>query len=243
MVRAPRGVLDDMAADPPPTPPEADPPDDDRRSRWRALAPLLVIVLVLGIVTAVFASRGGHKDKLPGNVTTAKSAGFAGAVATPAQPAPALRLRDARGAPFDLAADRGHVVLVTFLYVHCPDICPLIAANLKNTLDQLGAASRQVRVVAVSVDPRGDTPRSVASFLDAHGLTGRMRYLVGSAARLGRVWKAWNVGSQRDTADPEAVAHSALVYGISARGLLTTLYPANFRPADVVHDVPGLLAS
>jgi hypothetical protein len=38
------------------------------------------------------------------------------------------------------------------------------------------------------------------------------------------------------------VEHSALIYGISASGKITTLYPSNFRPGQVVHDVP-ILAS
>jgi len=49
------------------------------------------------------------------------------------------------------------------------------------------------------------------------------------------------VGSQRDASNPEFVAHSGLVYGIAASGKVTTLYPANFRPSQIVHDVPLLL--
>jgi cytochrome oxidase Cu insertion factor (SCO1/SenC/PrrC family) len=72
-------------------------------------------------------------------------------------------------------------------------------------------------------------------------MTGRMQYLLGSRTQLARTWKAWNVGSQKDVQNPEFVAHSALVYGITASGKLATLYPANFKPSDVVHDV-SLLA-
>jgi cytochrome oxidase Cu insertion factor (SCO1/SenC/PrrC family) len=72
-------------------------------------------------------------------------------------------------------------------------------------------------------------------------MTGRMEYLLGSASTLGRVWQEWNVGSQRDAAKPQFIAHSGLVYGIAASGRVTTLYPANFKPAQIVHDVPLLL--
>jgi cytochrome oxidase Cu insertion factor (SCO1/SenC/PrrC family) len=57
------------------------------------------------------------------------------------------------------------------------------------------------------------------------------------------VWSAWNVGSQRDASNPELVAHSALVYGITASGKLKTVYAANFNPGEIVHDVPLLAAS
>ena len=44
------------------------------------------------------------------------------------------------------------------------------------------------------------------------------------------------------TKNPDQVEHSALIYGISGSGKVTTLYPANFKPAQIVHDVPLLAA-
>lgn len=82
---------------------------------------------------------------------------------------------------------RGKAVLVTFLYTHCVDVCPLITANLRIVLQRLGPQERKVEIVAVSVDPRGDTRQSVATFLAAHHMTGRMKYLIGSAHELGPV--------------------------------------------------------
>ena len=38
----------------------------------------------------------------------------------------------------------------------------------------------------------------------------------------------------------DLVEHSALIYGIAADGKVTTLYPANFKPSQIVHDVPLL---
>jgi cytochrome oxidase Cu insertion factor (SCO1/SenC/PrrC family) len=70
-----------------------------------------------------------------------------------------------------------------------------------------------------------------------------MQYLIGNADQLGQVWSAWNVGSQRDAQQPDLINHSGLVYGIGASGDLKTLYPGNFAPSQIVHDIPGLLAS
>lgn len=165
---------------------------------------------------------------------------FAGGVLTNPFPERPLALRDYLGHPVDLNQYRGKAVLLTFLYVHCPDVCPLIAANLHNAQRQLGADAAKVQLVAVSADPRGDTPAAVATFLREHELTGRMEYLVGSASQLEPVWKAWSIASQPDSKTKDLVAHSALVFGISASGQVTTIYPANFRPADIVHDVPRL---
>jgi hypothetical protein len=39
------------------------------------------------------------------------------------------------------------------------------------------------------------------------------------------------------------VNHTGLVYGVSASGKITTLYPANFLPKEIAHDVPLLASS
>jgi protein SCO1 len=139
-----------------------------------------------------------------------------------------------------LSAYRGKAVLVTFLYANCPDICPLITSNLRVALNLLGRRASQVQVIAVSVDPRGDTAANVARFVRAHGMAGRMQYLIGSGAELARTWHAWGVGSTREVNQPNLVSHSALVYGVSASGKLMTVYPASFEPSEIAHDVPRL---
>jgi hypothetical protein len=36
--------------------------------------------------------------------------------------------------------------------------------------------------------------------------------------------------------------HSALIYGIGASGRIYTIYPANFTPTQLIHDVAPLLS-
>jgi protein SCO1/2 len=209
------------------------------------VVPLVLVLVVAGAATAVLAiGSNGGTTKLPNNAKkVAPANGFVGATLTPVRQAPPIALRNYLGKPVSLAQYRGKAVLVTFLYVHCPDVCPAIASALRVVRQQLGPEDAKMQIVAVSVDPHGDKPSSVARFLDQRRMTGQMQYLVGSAGQLAPVWKAWNVGSQKDTTNPEFVAHTALVYGVSGSGKLTTIYPANFKPADIVHDVPKLAAS
>ncbi len=204
------------------------------------LLPLIAIAAILVLAT-VLISNGG-KPALPGNATSSKSARFAGLAIHPVRQAPSIDLTNNLGQPVTLSQFRGKVVLVTFLYTHCPDVCPLIAGNLHTTLKELGPRAGDVQLIAISADPHGDTPAAVTRFLSDHELTGEMQYLVGSAPQLSRTWKAWNVGSSREANTPALVAHTALVYGISASGRLTTIYNADFRPSQIVHDVP-ILAS
>lgn len=156
---------------------------------------------------------------------------------------PDFTLTDLDGKDFNFRRETdGYVTFLFFGYTHCPDVCPLIVSHIKTALALLGPKAKDVQVIAVSTDPRGDTHKTVAAFLKAHGMIGRMQYLIGTRAELGRAWKAWNIVAKPAKAGRDLVEHSALIYGIAADGKVTTLYAANFRPAQLVHDVPLLAA-
>jgi protein SCO1 len=226
------------------TPSSPDASSPARQLGLRFVLPLAVILVIVGGATLLLVG-GSSKPTLPGNAGTAKIGTFQGLALNPTRPAPALdTLRNYDGAPFNLASERGKAVFVTFLYSHCPDVCPLIASNLHNAYAKMTPAMRsRVAIVAVSVDPHGDTATTVAGFVRQHQLTGEARYLIGSTASLPSVWEAWKVGSQQDASNPGLVNHSALIYGVSASGKLTTIYPANFEPSQIIHDVRPLLSS
>ena len=185
---------------------------------------------------------GGSSGSGSGAATgaTSEKVSYQGAEATPPKAAPELKLDNYLGEPVNLAKLKGKAVLVTFIYDHCPDVCPLIVSHLKTAQAELGAKADGLEIVAVSTDPKGDTPKTVAKFLGEHGMTGKMQYLIGSRPELEKVWSHWNIVAKPEKANPDVVEHSALIYGIAANGKVTTLYPANFKPAEVSHDVPLL---
>lgn len=209
----------------------------------RLLLALVALVVIVGGVAALTVSSGGGRPSA-GNVHGVASSRFAGSLASPPEPTPPLALRNYDGRSVNIGQYRGKAVFVTFLYTKCVDVCPLIASNLGVALNRMGpATASHVKVVAVSVDPRGDNRKSVEAFLKEHRMAGRMDYLLGSAHELARVWKAWSVGSEQDAQNPQLVNHSGLVYGVSASGKVTTLYAANFSPAEIAHDAPLLASS
>ena len=123
---------------------------------------------------------------------------------SPATPAPPLALHNYLGQPVNIDSYRGKAVLVTFIYTHCPDVCPLITSNLRVAQNLMGPkVAAKAQIIAVSVDPEGrhaQDRRALSS--RQHEMTGRMQYLIGSAHELARVWKAWGVGSERDAEQP-----------------------------------------
>jgi protein SCO1/2 len=207
------------------------------------LLALVVMVAVAGGV-AVLTTGGGGSRPSAGGIHGVASSRFSGSLVSPAAPESPLLLHNYKSERVNIEQYRGKAVLVTFLYTKCPDVCPIIASNLGVALNLMGSAkASRVQVIAVSVDPRGDTPKAVEVFLKRHGVSGRMQYLIGSTRELARAWKAWHVGSERDAQQPQLVNHSGLVWGVSASGKITTLYAASFTPQEIVHDAPLLASS
>ena len=197
---------------------------------------LAVRVLVLLAVTLAAAGCGASTTP---PATTAASA-FRGAELEPPRKAPDFALRDQDGKRVRLADERGRDVLVTFLYTHCPDVCPLIAANLNRALEALGERRRGVRVLAVSVDPAGDTPAAVSGYVRRLGLRPEFRYLTGTRAELSRVWRAYGILAV--AANKELVDHAAATVLIDPGGNRRVLYDAHVQATDVVHDLHALAA-
>ena len=187
---------------------------------------------------AVLVSLGG----CGGSSQPPAPSGLQGLILRPAKPAPSLALRNYTGGRVSLAALHGKAVLVTFVYTHCQDVCPLIVSSLAAAQRQLGAGAQRLAILAVTVDPRRDTPSAIRTFLAARDATGRLDYLLGSHSQLVRTWKAWDVAVQTGSGQLTN-GHSAVVYGISASGRMAVVYPSNLTPAQIVHDVPLLARS
>jgi len=171
--------------------------------------------------------------------TTTQKSEFRGAALPDAEPAPDFALHDQDGKLVRLSDQQGKYVLLTFLYTNCPDVCPLIATNLNTALRQLGASRDDVRVLAVSVDPKGDTAKAVDAYVRARHLLPEFRYLIGTPAELHAVWGKYNVAAVRR--NPELVDHVAYTVLIDPQGKRRVIYDSGVKAPQVVHDLHVLM--
>jgi protein SCO1/2 len=204
----------------------------------RRIVPLLAVLALAALAAAGCGSSSAAKIQGP---TTTSSSGFAGAAVLPPRAAQPIALHDPDGRPVSLAAERGRYVLVTFLYTHCPDVCPLIASNLNAALRTIGPARTKVRVLAVSVDPVGDTAAAVRAYRKRMHLLPQFEYLIGTKPQLRRVWAAWNVLAVLHKAD--VVDHVAYTALIDPTGKERVLYDSQVHAQQVVHDLRRLMAA
>ena len=196
-------------------------------------APILLVVLAL-------AACGGSKSSAPPKPLTPKPAPsrFRGIV-VPTAKAPPIALHDASGHAYTLAGQHGHYTLVTFLYTHCPDVCPLIAANLNQALRLSHAATTHVSVLAVSVDPKRDTPAAVTAYAKRMHLVPQFHYLIGTPAQLHPVWSTYHVAAVSRAAG--LVDHVAYTVLVDPQGRERLIYDAQVKTAMVVHDLRVLM--
>lgn len=62
---------------------------------------------------------------------------------------------------------KNEIVVIGFIYTHCPDICPLTTHNLQTVQTELKKDGiKNVRILALSFDPERDTPPVLKEFGD-----------------------------------------------------------------------------
>jgi cytochrome oxidase Cu insertion factor (SCO1/SenC/PrrC family) len=109
----------------------------------------------------------------------------------PRQPPPYFRLRDENGTWRTPASAGGDVLVVTFIYTNCRDLCPRQAAEIK---EAVVAAGGGVQVYAITVDPETDTPRQARAWLERMGVAGGpVHILLGSRRELTPVWQRFGI--------------------------------------------------
>ena len=155
---------------------------------------------------------------------------FRGGTLPPGVHAPDFKLTDQDGKPVSMAQYRGRPVVVTYVYSHCKETCPLQAQMIRGALDDLG---RDIPALGISVDPFGDTPASARTFLRKARMDGRMRFVLGKRRQLQPVWRGFAIQPQlRDS------EHQAYITLVDRKGLQRVAVPINqTSPEDLAHDI------
>ena len=172
---------------------------------------------------------------------------FQGTALDPPRAALDFTLTDQFGHVLRFAELREKVVVLTFLYTACPDICPLVTQKVRDVAARLGDRWRDVAIIAVTVDPVRDTVAQAAAYSQQWDMLDRWHFLTGSEAALTPLWRYYWVGDVHREAVGSAgpagynVAHSAPVHLIDQRGRVRVVYGSGFGPAELIHDIEILL--
>lgn len=192
---------------------------------------MMVLVALLGaIVFIVLDNRGAAGAGTGGPGFHSQ---FDGPTMPPNVKAADFTLRDQSGQRVSLSADRGKVVVLTFIHSLCHDTCPFMVEQIKGALNDLPDAGGNVPTIGVSVDPSQDTVKNRRVFLAQHQMTGRLAFVNGPLATMRRIWHAYAIQPVTPKID-----HSTFVLLIDKRGYERVGFAADqLTPEGLAHDI------
>jgi cytochrome oxidase Cu insertion factor (SCO1/SenC/PrrC family) len=206
--------------------------------KWLAsLAAAACVGIALGVVLGLARPRSAPKP--PG---ASKELALHGQAqwAAGSRPAPAFTLRGSAGGLISLRSERRHIVLLTFMDSACKRACPLEGRMLGQIGRELKASGVPVTLVVVTVDPWGDTSKSIRKFMQETRWRLPWRWLGGSPSQLRPVWNAYGIGVKKVPGD---INHTVVLYVVDPEGNLRIAYLFPFVPREVSRDIHRLAGS
>ncbi len=169
---------------------------------------------------------------------------LSGFVRTPLPSVADISLPDASagGAPFQMVAPQGELLLVYFGYTSCPDVCPTTLADLKTALTDLGDDAAKVSVAMETIDIGRDSADIISHYVqsfipEAHGLRADDDATLRAAADAFGADYEVTVG---DNGEYE-VMHTAHLYAVDDQGNIQVTWAFGTEPATIAGDIRILL--
>ncbi len=200
----------------------------------KALLALAAGALLLGVTAVLAVALTGDA----GAPQQAERAPYVGSRPPDGIELPSFALRDEQGATVSSDGLDGKVAVITFLDAQCTDACPIAGGELARAVDAMTPAERaRVEVLALSTDPREDTPAAVAAYLERHRASGRIRYLTAPQSEMEPVWDAFNILPTAETGDDSLHSIPIQIYDGDGIWRSTLNVGVDLSRRNLLHDV------
>jgi protein SCO1/2 len=115
---------------------------------------------------------------------------------------PMVSLTTSEGRPLTSADLHGQVTAITFIYTRCPvpDFCPLMMKRFQEVQRELESrgAPRDVRLLAVTLDPAFDTPQVLQAYAASKGVdASRWQLATGTSEEIVKLTSAFSIHVER----------------------------------------------
>ena len=144
---------------------------------------------------------------LAGCLGDADSDVFYGEDINPPMPVDDFVLMDENGEYYSLSQLQGKVIVIAFLFTRCPDICPIVSANLDFISEELGDSyGSEVAILSITVDPWTDNSSVLANYAEQRGLDWPHLTTsnVSDISDLMEVWSNFDVGLETYATDEDS---------------------------------------
>ena len=168
---------------------------------------------------------------------------------------PIFSLIDHNESPYNNARLKDKWTLVTFIYTHCPDVCPTILMDMVSLKTILKDSSLQTtpEFVAITFDPKRDTPKVLKTYMtyfdkDFMGVSGDQgqidrlikpfgTYYERSIEIDGKTVLIPNGQVMPDGVNSYSINHTAWLYLLSPDGQIFAGFPAPHKPREMAKDI------
>lgn len=186
------------------------------------------------IVAGLFASPALSHFPIPPKKAESGRKQVAAAVAD-------FSLRDQENNIFRFQSSRGKVVLVTFIYTTCPDVCSLLTAKFASIQRALKRENQNdYLLLSLTTDPQRDTAATLKSYAERFRADFRhWRFLTGPQEKLQEVWEDFGVVVRKF--DNGQVQHTALTTLIDRQGKRRVdYYGDKWQEKEILRDISVL---
>jgi protein SCO1/2 len=192
---------------------------------------MLILLALLGAIVFIVVTNRGPAFK-----ESSTHSEFDGPTMPPNLQAYNFTLTDQYGRRVSLSADRGKVVVLTFIHSLCRDTCPFMVEQIKGALNDLPDNGRNIPTIGVSVAQAEDTVHNRDAFLAKHEMTGRIQFVNGPLREMRRVWHDYAIQPVTPKID-----HSTFVLLIDKHGYERVGFAADqLTPEGLAHDIKVL---
>ncbi|TVR17177.1 MAG: SCO family protein [Balneolaceae bacterium] len=145
---------------------------------------------------------------------------------------------------------RGNVMLVGYVYTHCPDICPIITYNMRDVQRAL-PDEENFMLVSISFDPDRDSPEVLYHYAEAYRINQKnWRFLTGDRREVERLLGKLQIQTVKtptrfleENRPMYFIDHTDRVTLIDANGQVRRTYPGSeFHYEEIVEDIRVLLS-
>lgn len=141
----------------------------------------------------------------------------------------------------------GNISVISFIYTNCPDICPVITANMINIQKALKDSSG-INFIEITFDPERDTPSVLRDYKNLYRLNDQFSLLTGDTATINTLLDDLEIVAQKTIIDSlghdstnYAMRHSNTLYLMDEHGRIRAEYPAHRVPPEhVIEDIQTL---
>jgi len=159
-------------------------------------------------------------------------------------PFPDFVLEDAAGRPVLRRDFLGKVMVLNFIYIKCPDECPLhseLIAEIQAGVNRTPMKDL-VAFVSITTDPENDTGEALKAYGPVHGLDGANWVFLTSKEPDATRELASGLRQKFTASDGGLFQHALVTYLIDAKGRLRARYfGLKFDPVNMIVHINGLL--